>query len=145
MKILVAVDGSQASLSAVRHVMQLLREGLRADIVLASVQEPTYVYEMVLPPSAEVLERLSGAVGERALAGAEALLTEAGVAYTREIGSGEAAPALVEIARRHGCAKIVMGARGLGAVRGALLGSVSQGVLQKAEVPVTIVKDGTAS
>ena len=145
MKILVAVDGSQASLGAVRHVMQLAREGLQADIVLASVQEPTYVYELVLPPSADVLERLSGAVGERALAGAEALLTEAGVAYTREIGSGEAAPVLVEIARRHGCAKIVMGARGLGAVRGALLGSVSQGVLQKAEVPVTIVKEGAAS
>ena len=145
MKILVAVDGSQASLGAVRHVMQLAREGLQADIVLASVQEPTYVYELVLPPSADVLERLSGAVGERALAAAEALLAAAGVAYTREIGSGEAAPALVEIARRNGCAKIVMGARGLGAVRGALLGSISQGVLQKAEVPVTIVKEGAAS
>jgi len=36
---------------------------------------------------------------------------------------------------------IVMGARGLGAVRGVLLGSVSQGVLQRARVPVTIVKD----
>lgn len=145
MKILVAVDGSQASLCAVRHALQLLHEGLRTDIVLAAVQEPTYMYEMVLPPSADVLERLGGAVGARALAGAEALLAQAGVAYTREIGSGEAAPTLVEIAERHGCAKIVMGARGLGAVRGALLGSVSQSVLQKAKVPVTIVKDDTAA
>jgi nucleotide-binding universal stress UspA family protein len=145
MKILVAVDGSQASLCAVRHALQLLREGLRADIVLAAVQEPTYVYELVLPPSADVLERLSGAVGARALADAEALLAQAGVAYTREIGSGDPAPTLVEIAERCGCAKIVMGARGLGAVRGALLGSVSQSVLQKARMPVTIVKDDTHS
>jgi nucleotide-binding universal stress UspA family protein len=145
MKILVAVDGSQASLCAVRHALHLLREGLRADIVLAAVQEPTYMYEMVLPPSADVLERLGGAIGARALAGAEALLEQAGVAYTREIGLGEAAPTLVEIAERHGCAKIMMGARGLGAVRGALLGSVSQSVLQKAKVPVTIVKDDTAA
>jgi len=144
MKILVAVDGSQASLCAVRHALQLLREGLRADILLAAVQEPTYVYEMVLPPSADVLERLGGAVGARALAEAEALLAQAGVAYTREIASGEAAPTLVEIAERHGCAKIVMGARGLGPMRGALLGSVSQSVLQKAKVPVTIVKDDAA-
>jgi len=145
MKILVAVDGSQASLCAVRHALQLLREGLRADILLAAVQEPTYVYEMVLPPSADVLERLGGAVGARALAEAEALLAQAGVAYTREIASGEAAPTLVEIAERHGCAKIVMGARGLGPMRGALLGSVSQSVLQKAKVPVTIVKDDAAA
>jgi nucleotide-binding universal stress UspA family protein len=139
-KILVAVDGSQAALGAVRHALQLVREGLHADIVLATVQEPTYVYELVLPPSADVLERLTGAIGTRALAAAEAMLGQAGVSWTREIGSGEVVPTLVEIAERHGCAKILMGARGLGAVRGALLGSVSQGILHKARVPVTIVK-----
>jgi nucleotide-binding universal stress UspA family protein len=141
MKLLVAVDGSKASLHAVRHVLQLQQNGLRAEIVLATVQEPTYVYEMLLPPSAEVLEHLSGAVGSRVLAAAEALLSEAGVPYIREIGSGEPVPSLLDIAERHGCAGIVMGARGLGALRSALLGSVSQGVLQSASVPVTIVKD----
>lgn len=141
MKILVAIDGSQASLDAARHALQLARDGLRADIVLATVQEPTYLYEMVLAPDADVLERMSGAVGARALAGAEALFKAAGVPYAREIGSGEVAATVVEMAERLGCDAIVMGARGLGAVRGVLLGSVSQGVLQRARVPVTIVKD----
>jgi nucleotide-binding universal stress UspA family protein len=141
MKLLVAVDGSRASLLAVQHVLQLLNEGLHADILLATVQEPTYLYEVILPPSEDVLERLSGAVGARALADAESLLGEAGVAFVREIGSGEAAASLVEMAERHDCGAIVMGARGLGAVRGALLGSVSLGVLKRARVPVTIVKD----
>lgn len=141
MKILVAVDGSEASLDAARHALQLARDGLRADIVLATVQEPTYLYEMVLAPDADVLERMSGTVGARALAGAEALFKAAGVPYTREIGSGEVAATVVEMAERLGCSVIVMGARGLGAVRGVLLGSVSQGVLQRARVPVTIVKD----
>lgn len=59
----------------------------------------------------------------------------------REIGSGEVAPTVVEMAERLGCDVIVMGARGPGSVRGALLGAVSQGVLQRARVPVTIVKD----
>lgn len=145
MKILVAVDGSQASLDAARHALQLVRDGLRADIVLATVQEPTYLYEMVLAPDAEVLERMSGAVGARALAGAEALFKAAGVPYAREIGSGEVAATVVELAERLGCSMIVMGARGLGAVRGALLGSVSQGVLQRARVPVAIVKNDGVS
>ena len=145
MKILVAVDGSQCSLLAVRHALLLLREGLRADVVLATVQESTYVYETILAPDSHVMDRLSGAVGMRALASAEELLKESVVPYMREIGSGETAPTLLAIAKQHGCSQIVLGARGIGAVRGVLLGSVSQGVLMDSAVPVTIVKGGSAS
>jgi len=87
---------------------------------------------------------VTGAVGGRALAGAEALLNASGVPYEREIASGEPAPALIDMAHRHGCDAIVMGAPGRGALRSALLGSVSQHVVQNAAVPVTIVKHGGA-
>ena len=82
--------------------------------------------------------------GGRALAGAEALLNASGVPYEREIASGEPAPALIDMAHRHSCDAIIMGARGRGALRGALLGSVSQRVVQDASMPVTIVKHGRA-
>jgi nucleotide-binding universal stress UspA family protein len=140
MKILVPVDGSELALDAVRHALRLRQEGLAATFVLVTVQEPTYLYEMVLAPDADVLERVSGAVGSRALAGAEALFNAAGVPFEREIGSGEPAPTLVDLAESHGCDTIIMGARGWGALRGALMGSVSQGVLQASNLPVTIVK-----
>jgi len=144
MKILVPVDGSELALDAVRHALQLKREGLNASFVLATVQEPTYLYEMVLAPDAEVLERVSGAVGSHALEGAEALFKAAGEPYEREIASGFAGNALIEVAERYGCDAIVMGARGRGALRSALLGSVSQAVLQASKVPVTIVKHAQA-
>lgn len=144
MKILVPVDGSEPALDAVRHALQLKREGLKASFVLATVQEPTYLYEMVLAPDADVLERVSGAVGSRALEGAEALFKAAEEPYEREIASGFVANALIEVAERYGCDAIVMGARGRGALRSALLGSVSQAVLQAAKVPVTIVKHAEA-
>ena len=140
MKMLVPVDGSEPALDAVRHALRLKGEGLQARFVLATVQEPTYVYEMVLAPDAEVLEKVSGAVGARALESAEALFKAAGVPYEREILSGYPGPALLELTERHGCDAVVMGARGLGMVRSALLGSVSQAVLHDAKVPVTIVK-----
>lgn len=140
MKTLIAIDGSPAALEAARYGLQLARDGLRTGFVLATVQEPTYLYELMLAPGAEVLERVSGAAGERALADAQALFDAAGVAYERAIGSGDPAATLVEIAQRRGCSAILMGARGLGDLRGALLGSVSRGVMRQAAVPVTIVK-----
>ena len=140
MKILLPVDGSEAALDAVRHALHLQRQGLRASFVLATVQEPTYAFEMMLAPDADVLERVTGAVGARALKSAEALFEAAGWAFEREIGSGDPAPTLLEIAQRCGCEAIIMGARGRGVLRSALLGSVSQAVLQASPLPVTIVK-----
>ena len=88
MKILIAIDGSPPSLEAARHALLLARAGLRTDFVLATVQDPTYLYERVLAPDAEVLERVTGTVGTRALSRAEELFKDAGVPYEREIGSG---------------------------------------------------------
>lgn len=140
MKILVPVDGSALALDAVRHALRLRQEGLDATFVLATVQDPVYLYEMVLAPGADVLERVGGAVGSRALAGAEALFAAASVPFEREIGSGEPVPALIDMSERHGCDAIILGARGLGVLRSALLGSVSQGVLHASMLPVTVVK-----
>lgn len=144
MKILIAIDGSEPALDAARHALQLRQSGLQARFVLATVQDPVYLYERMLPPDAEVLGRMSGAVGNSALADAEALFQAAGVPCEREIASGDPAQALLDMARRHGCDSIIMGARGRGALRSALLGSVSQHVVQNAAVPVTIVRHGRA-
>ena len=141
MKLLIPVDGSEPALQAVRHALHLQREGLRASFVLATVQEATYTYELMLAPDADVLDRVTGAVGARALKSAEALFEAAGLAFEREIGTGDPAQMLLAIAQRCGCQAIVMGARGRGALQSVLLGSVSSAVLQASTLPVTIVKD----
>ena len=46
---------------------------------------------------------------------------------------------IVDASKYYSCDLIVMGSRGLGAIRG-MLGSVSFGVLRNAEIPVLIVK-----
>lgn len=142
MKLLLALDGSTRALEAARYALRLCEAGLKAEIVLATVQEPTFLYEMVLPPTSDVLERVSGAVGHRALSDAEQLFRESGVPFEIEIeiGSGEVASTLLSIAQAHRCDGMVLGARGLGAVRSALLGSVSKALLQTATIPVTVVR-----
>jgi nucleotide-binding universal stress UspA family protein len=49
-------------------------------------------------------------------------------------------PAAALVARSHGAGLVVVGSRGRGTVRGALLGSVSQAVLQHAAAPVAVVR-----
>jgi nucleotide-binding universal stress UspA family protein len=47
--------------------------------------------------------------------------------------------AVAATARAHGASVIAVGTRGLGAARSVLLGSVSSGLVQNAEVPVLVV------
>ena len=140
MKLLLPVDGSDVSLKAVQVAMQLLQQGLAANIVLANVQEPANLYEMMTAPDPEVLERVSQAAGVDILAPAQAILTMAKVDFESEVASGDPAHTIVDIAERYGCDLIIMGARGTSALRSALLGSVSNEVLHAARVPVMIVK-----
>jgi nucleotide-binding universal stress UspA family protein len=140
MKILLPVDGSEPALDAVRFALRLAREGLPLQCVLGNVQEPATLYEVVLAHDADVLHSVSGAAGLHALAPAEALLREAGIECECEVTSGDPGHRLVEMAERFGCDAVVMSARGMGALRQALLGSVSQSVLHTSRVPVVIVK-----
>lgn len=140
MKILLPVDGSEVSIKAVRLAISLLQQGLTGSVVLANVQEPATLYEMVVAPDGEVLQRVSTAAGVDTLEPAERLLIEAGVVYEREIATGDPAHTIVDITERFACDLIVMGARGASALRSALLGSVSNEVLHAARVPVMIVK-----
>ena len=140
MKILLPVDGSEVSLKAVRFAIGLVQQGLSGSLVVANVQEPATFYEMVVAPDAEVLQKVSTAAGVDTLEPAESLLMEAGVVYEREIATGDPAHTIVDIAERFACDMIIMGARGVSALRSALLGSVSNEVLHSAHVPVMIVK-----
>lgn len=60
-------------------------------------------------------------------------------AVVEAVAGASAADALARYAEEHDCDLIVMGRRGLGAIRG-MLGSVSFGVLRSTEVPVLTVK-----
>jgi nucleotide-binding universal stress UspA family protein len=140
MKILLPTDGSEASLEAVRHALRLVHAGLRASFVLANVQEPATLYEVVVAHDAKVIEEVSAAAAAHLLQPAQAMLRASGVEFETEIASGDPGHLLVEIAETFNCDMVIIGARGAGSLRNALLGSVSNSVLHAARVPVLIVK-----
>lgn len=140
MKILLPVDGSELSLHEIRFAMRLVAQGLQASFLLANVQEPVSLYEIVTAPDPEVLENVSHAAGEHALQPAEALLREAGIAFETEVVSGDPAHAVLDLIERHGCDLVIVGTRGAGLLRSALQGSVAQTLMHDAPVPVLLVK-----
>jgi len=140
MKVLLPMDGSPLALDAVRFALRLNGDGLPLQCVLANVQEPATLYEMVVAHDADVLHEVSVAAGRHALEPAVELLRAAGIEAECEVASGDPAHRIVEMAERFGCDMIVMTARGVGALRQALVGSVSQSVLHDCPLPVLIVK-----
>ena len=140
LKILIPVDGSELSLDAVRHAISLVEEGLKAEFVLANVQEPASLYEMLTVRDPEVLEGVSAGAGAHQLESARALCDAAGAAYECEIASGDPAHTLLDIVERYACDAVIIGARGKGGLTGSSLGSVSQVLAHDCPVPVTVVK-----
>ncbi|WP_404300713.1 universal stress protein [Alicycliphilus denitrificans] len=139
-RIMIAVDGSELALDAVRHGIALVRRGgLQATLVLGHVQEEASLIELATR-GADMVAAASVEAGQDLLAPAVALVDAAGVPYETEIGLGSVAATLVDMVERCGCDALIVGARGMGGLRGAWLGSVSQDLVRLSPVPVTVVK-----
>lgn len=141
MKVLIAIDGSDAARRAIQAAAQLVKHGAIVDAVLIHVREsPAYYGE--LPPFD--FQSIEDSLRQRQ----EALL-EAALAHARNSGlqtvatqaaEGQAAQEIVRVAADRGADCIVMGTRGMNALGGLLLGSVAQRVVHLAAVPVMLVK-----
>ena len=141
LKILIAIDGSDLALDAVRYALRLAQNGLQiSSVVLANVQEPASLYELVTTRDPELIAAASIEAGEHLIAPARALLEATGLECESAVGVGDPAHTLVDIIETAGCDLVLIGARGQGAISSALLGSVSQELAHASPVPVTIVR-----
>ena len=58
----------------------------------------------------------------------------------KHVKSGHVAKSILEVADEEGSDIIIMGSRGLGLLKGVLIGSVSQKVIEEAKIPVMVIK-----
>ena len=142
MRILLPVDGSALSLHEVRFALRLLEEGLRAEFVLANVQEPASFYEVVTAREPALIEKAAHAAGRDMLHEPARLLNQAGVRFTTTVLRGDPAQAMLDLIATHEIELVVMGTRAMGWIREALAleGSTSRRLLQHSPVPVLLVK-----
>jgi nucleotide-binding universal stress UspA family protein len=141
-KILIPVDGSPASIRAVKLGISQMKAAAGAQLVIANVQNLATLGFIEGPGimSASWIEQEEEKAAKDALREAETICREAGVSFATRAERGAIAATIDRVAREEQVDHIIMGTRGLGGVRGLLLGSVATQVLHLVDVPVTVVK-----
>jgi nucleotide-binding universal stress UspA family protein len=145
-KVLIPTDGSAHALLAAQHALRLVSQGLHARFVVANVQDPATLYEMVVAHDPAVLEKIREAAGLDLMSQLVAVLRDGGQQVDTEVATGDPAHLLVDILEAHGCQAVIMaatgaGAVGLGGTSGTVsLGTVARDMLALSPVPVTVVK-----
>lgn len=143
--VMVAVDGSPPATRAL---------ALGADVAMrygAGLHLVHVIPEMTVPEGFEEFARIErvdrpawvemGRVGEAVLGAARVDATAKGVRDVRtQVLTGDPAEQLLGYAQDHAIDLLVMGRRGLGRIRGLLMGSVSAKVGSLAECPVVTVR-----
>lgn len=137
-KIIVGIDGSAQSISALRYASSLAAS-LGHDLVAFSSWLPRIALEDYTPEWApeqdarDALDKsITEAFGENVPANLE-----------REVTMGPAAPNLIEASKD--AAMLVLGTRGRGGFKGLVMGSVSSSLAAHAKCPVLIHHGETAA
>ncbi|MBL8313650.1 MAG: YjbE family putative metal transport protein [Rubrivivax sp.] len=141
-RVLVAVDGSACAAHAVAQALALrkaLGKPSTMQVHLINVQRAVSA-NVVSFVGTETVEEFHQENSEDALAPARAQLQAADCSWTEHRRVGSPGPLIAEVAQAEGCDLIIMGTRGLGSASTALLGSVTQAVLEHTGLPVLLIK-----
>lgn len=142
-KILVPVDGSEKAARAALHGAELASK-LGAGLVLFHVVPSLPSYVNMSP---DRFGHIQQAIIDEFYAEGRAILNKVrddlaayGLNISTGITLGQPADEICKAAKETGCDLIVMGSRGLGEIKGYLMGSVSNRVTRHATCPVLIVR-----
>jgi nucleotide-binding universal stress UspA family protein len=134
--IMVATDGSEAAGEALDTAIELARQ-MGAKLQVLSVRPPRVHGRAGSGPAITEIEELHGSdhIADAAVQRARA----AGVEATRHVSHGPVADRIVEAATELEVDLLVVGSTGMGALRGALVGSVSHALVGRSPVPLMVV------
>lgn len=140
LKMLLPVDGSEISSRAVAEFIRRLDwYKAKPEIHLLNVRVPLHG-DIAMFIGKEEIGNYHQEEGLKALQQACILLDQAGINYQSHIIVGEPVAMIVQFATEMQCDQIVIGPRGLGAIKGLLLGSVASKLIQLSTIPVLLLK-----
>ena len=134
--VLVAIDETRASAFALRHVVPYVLDQRSNLTLLAVVPHPPRIAAVGGVSPVQMAREMERGAADRLRRVAAGL--PRGLPVTTILRHGDPAVEILELAHERSVDLICMGARGLGRVGGALLGSVSTAVLHRSHVPVVV-------
>jgi nucleotide-binding universal stress UspA family protein len=137
-RILVAIDGSEHSLEALKEAV-IIAEAFHCKIILLNVQPSFHMIHTRLFINEELIKEYREELFDNATKAAIQLMDEHKMDYELLKGIGDPTQQICKLAKELDVKYIVMGSRGMGIVRGTALGSVSNGILHEAHVPILII------
>jgi nucleotide-binding universal stress UspA family protein len=142
LRLLIAVDGSEHADRAIDAAVALARHGCAVQVSLLNVREwPVPAMGEVLASSYDALDQALRQAQDRLIATAEQRAIAGGLTLLpSRKQAGFASDEILREAAQWQPTQIVMGTRGLGALRSLFMGSVAQRVVHGAQVPVLLVK-----
>lgn len=138
--VIIPVDGSDASSRALETAIRLTQNTEGAKLHVLNIQSPIVSQNVTRFFSTEMLQDYYEDEGKKALVPALTILEKTERNHTSKVLVGALTEVLKNYIAEHNCDHIVMGTRGLGAMPGLILGSVTTKVLNTVDVPVTLVK-----
>ncbi len=140
LKILVPVDGSDNSNKSVSDFIRLLGWYKETpEIHLLNVQLPLHGGVSCFIDR-ENIKQYHQEEGFKSLQSARDLFEQAGIVCQPHILVGDPAEMIVHCAAEKKCDQIAIGPRGLGGVKGLLMGSVANKLMQLSPLPVLLIK-----
>lgn len=141
MKLLVPLDGSVPSRRALDHALWIAARHSDALVILLNVQNAeTLGFSDIMAKTGDE-QALGARESEGVFQEPVQLCRDHHVQYDRLAEYGPVAETINRVAQETQADQIVMGTRGLGRLRGLLLGSVATEVVHLADIPVTLVKE----
>jgi len=141
--VVICTDGSDQANDAIRQARMLINPAAVGSIAVLTVINPVRTiaaYANLAPSVWDELDKAERETARLALEHAREALTGSEARLTFETAEGDPASEILRLAREQRAALIVIGSRGWGGVRSALLGSVSDRVLHGAHCPVLVVR-----
>lgn len=144
-KILVPFDGSDHAKEALRQAIDIAEACDHPKLYVAAICNMVSAmsnFDQVSIAEGALTSRLTEDLEQQCkddLEEAKAMMPK-DVDYETLYEVGSPGPVLLNIATEKGCDLIIMGSRGLGPLKGILMGSVSSYLVSRAKCPVLIVK-----
>ena len=134
--ILVPVDGSEGSDRAITHAISMAEVcNAKLNFLYVANINQLAINACLSDAILEAVTKAGNVILDRAME-----MVPTGIEKEAFSETGSSAVAILDFATTNSVDMIVMGSRGLGIVKGVLLGSVSQYIVEQAKCPVLVVK-----